>query len=224
MLLLRRACNSYPCLLNRCGRLTLDVCTVNLPLSLLIAVILILGFPIPENEHLFPQTVALLSQIPNVYTAFFSIFEPHTYVAPHWGHWKGYARYQLALMVPDNNAHHQCWIRQRPGSYKTYEISDRINHQDFSMMEESDAEIYYWREGEGVMFDDVNLHDASNDTDQVRVVLFLDIARKLPWYLDILNRMVLGFLIRTPYIAAMRKLAPLVPAITETTGGVVDNS
>ena len=197
------------------------------------SVFLILGFPIHENEHFFPKTVELVAQVPDVYTAFFSVFEPHTYLAPHWGYWKGYARYHLAVTVPDNNnEHHKCWIRQRPGSYKTYETSDRINHQDFSMMQQhqqsndddddnNDQPVvtYYWKEGQGVMFDDVNLHDASNDTDQVRVVLWLDIARRLPWLWDVLNRLVLAVLIRTPHVAAMRKLAPLVQDDDDVGGG-----
>ena len=36
-----------------------------------------------------------------------------------------------------------------------------------------------------------SLHDAANQTDQVRVVLFLDVARKMVWPLALLNRLFL---------------------------------
>ena len=47
---------------------------------------------------------------------------------------------------------------------------------DHSLIEK--GEKYYWHDGEGVMFDDTYLHDAANDSDEVRVVLWLDVARK----------------------------------------------
>ena len=42
-----------------------------------------------------------------------------------------------------------------------------------------------------MLFDDTFLHEAANETDQVRVVLFLDVARKMVWPLALLNRLFL---------------------------------
>ena len=53
------------------------------------------------------------------------------------------------------------------------------------------GETYHWHDGDAVMFDDTFLHDAANETDQVRVVLFLDAARKMPWPLALLTRLFL---------------------------------
>ena len=39
------------------------------------------------------------------------------------------------------------------------------------------GEVYHWHDGEGIVFDDNYLHDAGNDSDQVRVVLWLDLKR-----------------------------------------------
>ena len=41
------------------------------------------------------------------------------------------------------------------------------------------------------MFDDTFLHDAHNDSDEVRVVLWPDVARRLVWYLHLFNMLVL---------------------------------
>ena len=53
------------------------------------------------------------------------------------------------------------------------------------------GERYFWKNGEAVLFDDTFLHEACNESDQVRVVLFLDLARKMPWPLALLNRLFL---------------------------------
>jgi aspartyl/asparaginyl beta-hydroxylase (cupin superfamily) len=57
------------------------------------------------------------------------------------------------------------------------------------------------------MFDDTFLHDAKNDSDEVRVVLWLDIRRKMPLYLGALNTVLLEIAHRAPSVAAVRKNA-----------------
>jgi aspartyl/asparaginyl beta-hydroxylase (cupin superfamily) len=61
------------------------------------------------------------------------------------------------------------------------------------------------------MFDDTFLHDAKNESDDVRVVLWLDIRRRLPPYLNALNTVLLEIAHRAPSIAAVRKNAVLRP-------------
>jgi hypothetical protein len=52
----------------------------------------------------------------------------------------------------------------------------------FSIIDQ--GEKYYWHNGEGVIFDDAYLHDAKNDSDEVRVVMWIDVRRKMPWWLQ----------------------------------------
>jgi aspartyl/asparaginyl beta-hydroxylase (cupin superfamily) len=139
------------------------------------------GSFIEENCALAPKTAALLRSIPGVYTAFFSVLEPHQHIKAHWGYWKGFVRYHLGVVIPDNNADNKCWIRVNPAA--------QARGGDRAAIEQ--GETYHWHNGEAVLFDDTFLHEAANDTDQVRVVLFLDVARKMPWWLSLPNRLFL---------------------------------
>lgn len=139
------------------------------------------GAFIEENCALAPRTAALLRGIPGVYTAFFSVLEPNQHIKAHWGYWKGFVRYHLGVMIPDNNRDGKCWIRVNPDAQS----------RDGDRAAIAQGEKYHWREGEAVLFDDTFLHDAANETGQVRVVLFLDVARKMPWRLAVLNRVFL---------------------------------
>ena len=37
--------------------------------------------------------------MPGVYTAFFSVLEPHQHLVPHWGYYKGFLRYHLGVFA-----------------------------------------------------------------------------------------------------------------------------
>ena len=69
---------------------------------------------IEENCALAPKTARLLRGIPGVYTAFFSVLEPNQHIKAHWGYWKGFVRYHLGVVIPDNNRNNKCWIRINP--------------------------------------------------------------------------------------------------------------
>jgi len=66
------------------------------------------------------------------------------------------------------------------------------------------GEKYYWHNGEAVLFDDTFLHDAANQSDSVRVVLFLDVARKMNWRLSLLNRLFLWIAHRDKSVREIR--------------------
>jgi|HubBroStandDraft_1064217.scaffolds.fasta_scaffold14124_3 ornithine lipid ester-linked acyl 2-hydroxylase len=155
---------------------------------------------IEPNCAMAPRTAALLRNVPGLYTAFFSVLEGHQYITPHWGYWKGFLRYHLAVIVPKNNEDRSCWLRVNP------DPNDNCR-RDTSLIEH--GERHHWREGEGVMFDDTFLHDAKNGSDQVRVVLWLDIRRRMPPYLSALNTVLLEIAHRAPALAAVRKNAVL---------------
>ena len=153
---------------------------------------------IEENCALAPRTAALLRGVPGLYTAFFSILDPHQHVRPHWGYYKGFLRYHLGVVVPGNNEGRTCFLRVN---------DDEADNaaRDLELIERGDK--YYWREGEGVLFDDTFLHDAANESDEVRVVLWLDLARRMPKPLSLLNRMFLWIAFRDASVKEIRKNA-----------------
>jgi beta-hydroxylase len=156
------------------------------------------GSFIEENCALAPKTAALLRPLRSVYNAFFSILEPHQYVSPHWGYYKGFMRYHLGVIIPANNADQKCWLRVNV---------DRADNarRDKSLIER--ARKFHWQNGHGVMFDDTNLHDAANESDEVRVVLWLDVARKMPRPLDLYNRALLRAVYFEPSVRKFRENA-----------------
>jgi beta-hydroxylase len=162
---------------------------------------------IEENCARAPRTAALLRDVPGLYTAFFSVLEGDQYITPHWGYWKGFLRYHLGVIIPKNNEDEACWLRINTSA------EDNAKH-DLGLIER--GEKYYWKEGQGVMFDDTCLHDAKNGSHDVRVILWLDIRRKMPPYLNALNTMVLEIAHRTPGIAAVRKNATFKPTPPQT--------
>ena len=154
------------------------------------------GSFIPENCAHAPRTAEILRALPNVYNAFFSILEPRQYVSPHWGYYKGFVRYHLGVVIPDDNADRRCWLRVNP------DPADNAR-KDKTLIERGPK--YYWRNGRGVVFDDTYLHDAANESDEVRVVLWLDVARKLPRMLAAYNRALLSVMYYEPSIRRFRE-------------------
>jgi aspartyl/asparaginyl beta-hydroxylase (cupin superfamily) len=115
----------------------------------------------PEaNAALCPKTTALLQGIPGLFQAFFSILEAGKSVPPHVGPYRGYLRYHLGLVVPDED----------PPSIR---IKD---------------EHYTWREGESILFDDSWNHEVINHCPRDRVILIVDIRRPMPFPFDATNR------------------------------------
>jgi beta-hydroxylase len=153
---------------------------------------------IDENCALAPHTAQLLREIPGLYTAFFSILEPRQYITPHWGYWKGFLRYHLGVIIPNDNSDRACWLRVNDTP------EDNALH-DTALIDR--GKKHFWKNGEGVLFDDTFLHDANNGSDHVRVVLWLDLRRKMPRWLDAVNTALLEVAHRVPPISRVRKNA-----------------
>ena len=98
----------------------------------------------------FPNTIKLIDN-PQIHNAFFSILDPNVEIKPHIGYYKGYLRYHLGVIIPNED------------KMKPYIICG--------------GEKYHWEEGKGVLFDDMYLHYVNNPTSKQRVVLYLDIKR-----------------------------------------------
>jgi hypothetical protein len=60
-----------------------------------------------------------------------------------------------------------------------------------------------WQEGKVLIFDDKFLHYAENNTNQTRIVLFLDILKPLPWAIQLYNRGILHLIELSPFIKRM---------------------
>jgi beta-hydroxylase len=139
-----------------------------------------------------------LRGISGLFTAFFSVLEPRQYIKPHWGYWKGFVRYHLGVIIPNDNADRKCWLRVNADA-------EDNKKRDKSLVER--GQKYFWHEGQGIVFDDTFLHDAANDSDEVRVVLWLDIKRKMPLPFAALNSVFLGAAQWEPSVARFRKSA-----------------
>ena len=108
------------------------------------------------NAAACPVTMALLAKIPQPVipgaspNAMFSLLAPQTVIPPHVGINNGRLVCHLPLIVPQG-----CWLRVG---------GDTRN----------------WRAGEAIVFDDTVEHEASNPSDQLRVVLIFDV-----WHPDL---------------------------------------
>jgi aspartyl/asparaginyl beta-hydroxylase (cupin superfamily) len=130
------------------------------------------GRKIPENCKRCPETTRLLETIPGMKTAFFSILAPGAHLPEHRGPYAGVLRYHLGLIVPRRKE--ACRIRVG-------------------------SEVAHWEEGRSVVFDDTYPHEVWNDTDEERVVLFVDITRPASFLLSMLNDAVIRVFSRTGF-------------------------
>lgn len=126
-----------------------------------------------KNCEMCPETTRLIEKIPGMKTAFFSILLPGKHIPEHRGPYKGVIRYLLALKVPEPKE--KCRIRVG-------------------------NETHYWEEGKSMMFDDSFPHEAWNETDDVRVVLFLDVMRPMRFPLSLFNEFFMKLIAISPYI------------------------
>jgi len=79
-----------------------------------------------------------------------STWKPGAVIKPHMGPFKGVIRLHIGLHIPPGN----CWLFL-------------------------DGKKHYWKEGEVFAFDDTYLHYGANETDEDRVILYVDLERKM---------------------------------------------
>lgn len=131
------------------------------------------GYRIDSHCKMCPETTRLVKAIPGMFTAFFSVLSPGKHIPMHRGPYKGLLRCHLALMVPELKE--ECWI-------------------------EVGGERAHWQEGHCLVFDDTFQHRVENNTEGVRVVLFLDVLRPLRFPGPVLNRFILSVMRWSPFI------------------------
>lgn len=128
-----------------------------------------------------PETWRILQKIPGLQAAMFSIFEPGKRLPPHRGPYNGVLRFHLGLMVP-----------------KSGDIGIKVADQ-----------VCRWEEGKALIFDDAYRHEAWNNSNEVRVVLFVDFAKPERFPGNLLNGLMLKIarflpFIREGYVAQKR--------------------
>jgi aspartate beta-hydroxylase/beta-hydroxylase len=124
-----------------------------------------------KNRRICPATVRLLGRVPNLFQAFFSVLDAGKKIPPHRGGYLGYIRYHLGLRIPSKDP-------------------PRIRVHD---------RYHTWKYGEAILFDDTWEHEVENESDDVRVVLIVDVLRPLPPVPHALNWVAANVLIRNTY-------------------------
>jgi len=131
------------------------------------------GFSAKLGVEMCPRTAALMREIPGMTTAMLSILSPRKHILAHRGPYKGVLRYHLGLIVPEDKE--ACRIR----------VGEDIRH---------------WEEGKSLIFDDTFDHEVWNDTDETRVVLFVDLMRPLPFPESAINRLIIKAIAFSPFV------------------------
>jgi aspartyl/asparaginyl beta-hydroxylase (cupin superfamily) len=131
------------------------------------------GFEAKLGVEMCPRTAALVREIPRMKTAMISILSPRKHILDHRGPYKGVLRYHLGLIVPEDAG--SCRIR----------VGDDIRH---------------WEEGKSMIFDDTFNHEVWNDTDETRVVLFVDVMRPLPFPESAINEGIVKAIGYSPFV------------------------
>jgi ornithine lipid ester-linked acyl 2-hydroxylase len=131
------------------------------------------GFKADLGVELCPRTAAIMRGIPGMTTAMFSILSPQKHILAHRGPYKGVLRYHLGLVVPQRKE--DCRIRV-------------------------DKEIRHWEAGRSMVFDDTFDHEVWNETDETRVVLFVDVLRPLPFPESIINKLIVKAIGLSPFV------------------------
>jgi len=136
------------------------------------------GEKMEKNCEICPETTRLIEDIPGMKTAFFSILSPGKHIPEHRGLYKGFLRYHLGLKVPEPNE----------------DIKIRVDDQ-----------YAHWEEGKSLLFDDTYQHEVWNNTDGIRVVLFMDILRPISFPISTLNNVILRLVKKSDYVQSALK-------------------
>ena len=127
------------------------------------------GAEIPRNMASCPVLASLVAAAPDVLSASLSFLAPHKHIPPHRGPFRGVLRFYLALSMPratDGRAAAVLKIDDRE-----YRISD----------------------GECLLWDDTYTHEVWNGSNDVRIVLLLDIWRRgMPIDMKLFSRLLMA--------------------------------
>jgi aspartate beta-hydroxylase len=121
-----------------------------------------------ENLAQCPVLESIVSASPEVVSAVISFLAPRKVIPTHRGPFRGILRFHLMLSVP-------LMPDGRPAAPLV------VDGQEFRL-----------GNGDALLWDDTFPHSASNDSDDIRIALLLDVWRKdMPFDMEMLSRMVL---------------------------------
>lgn len=107
--------------------------------------------PSKRAREIFPMTTKIIERHSDVHLAMVSILKPGAKIKGHRGPWCGSFRVHVGVSTPSN-------------------LGCRIVVAN---------QVYFWRDGEVFAFDDTYWHSVDNATEEPRVILFLDVERKM---------------------------------------------
>ncbi|MFD1693056.1 aspartyl/asparaginyl beta-hydroxylase domain-containing protein [Azotobacter chroococcum] len=125
-----------------------------------------------------PETARILSAVPGLNSAFFSILGPGAHIPRHTGVTKRILTCHLALVTPTPAERCRIQVAEQTAS---------------------------WREGECLVFDDTYPHEVWNDTEETRVVLLIQFKRPLRLPGRLLGDLFLGAVRRSPFVQEARR-------------------
>ena len=130
------------------------------------------GMTFKKNASNFPALMSVLNKDRRVVSAYLSVLGPEKALNPHEGPWAGGLRMHMGLIIPDPEKCH-------------------INVE---------GDKYHWQNGRVVLFDDTYNHYAVNETDELRVILFIDYMRPMRFPYNLLNWTIMKISWAFPYI------------------------
>lgn len=147
--------------------------------------------PMQSAKEYCPKTVELVQSIPSVNAALFALLPAGSKLGEHRDPFAGSVRYHLGLITPNSD---KCRIY-------------------------IDGTPYAWHDGEDILFDETYIHSAANDTEDVRIILFCDVARPIrnP-VVRALNRFVTHNIVKAT--AAQNEDTEKVGALNKVSSGV----
>ncbi|MEM1195537.1 MAG: aspartyl/asparaginyl beta-hydroxylase domain-containing protein [Pseudomonadota bacterium] len=136
------------------------------------------GYKVPENCLRAPKTAALVAKVPDLNSAFFSILDPGATIPRHRGVTRGLVTCHLGVKIPKDAQ--QCWI----------EVEGQKTH---------------WQNGKWLVFDDCFEHQVANETDEMRVVLLVQVKRPMRLFGRLVHDTWLWAIRKSPFVQDARK-------------------
>lgn len=136
------------------------------------------GYRLDANCAACPRTTELISKIPGLNTAFFSVLVPGTHIPAHTGVTKAFLTCHLGIQVP----------RER-GKCRMRVADDWVE----------------WEEGRALIFDDVFQHEVHNDTDETRIILLIQFRRPAGVLGRLIGRLFLEVVRRSRFVQDARQ-------------------
>ncbi len=121
------------------------------------------GTWVDVNARRAPRTTELLATVPGLQVGGFTVLGAGAHLPRHRGPNRGALRYQVGIRVPG------------PRGASRIQVGDRT---------------HVWEEGGTLLFDDAVEHEAWNDADDDRYVLFVQFTWPLPGAVGAVNRVV----------------------------------